>query len=219
MSADKQQLTAEEIEALERLLAGHGIRSGARLNKVAHFAQLIERHGYRSEREILSLLDLLLLLRKHGICAIDEILRRIFNQPTLSFFRIAFTPASLLPPNPCVPGDSTMNPEEGPISLTVGQTTTASLIGFDQFGKPMPSDFVMPPVTFSIDTPAIASSTPNGDGVTDAVVGVSVGVANLTASVYGPNGILTDTETVTVTPAVQAPPVLSSVKVAFTQPA
>jgi hypothetical protein len=219
MSADKQQLTAEEIAALERMLGDHGIRSGARLNKVAHFAQLVERHGYRGEREILSLLDLLLLLRKHGILAIDETLRRAFDQPTLSFLRIAFAPASYLSPNPCPPGDSTMNPEQGPISLTVGQTTTASVVGFDQFGNPMPSDFVMPPVTFSIDTPAIASSTPDADGLTDAIVGVSPGVANLTASVSGPNGTLTDTETVTVIPAVQEAPVLSSVKVAFTEPA
>jgi len=95
----------------------------------------------------------------------------------------------------------------GPAVITVGQTTTASVIGFDQNGAPIAIDFTANPVSWSIDNSAIASSTPNPDS-TDTVVGVSAGVANLTASCAG----FTDTETVTVTAVV---PVLSSIKISF----
>jgi hypothetical protein len=106
----------------------------------------------------------------------------------------------------------------GPVTLNVGQSTTASLKGFDQNGQPMPADFVMPPVTYAVDNPAIASSTPNADN-TDQVTGVSTGVANLTGSVTSAEGLaLSDTETVTV-PVVPPPtPVLSSVKIDFSTP-
>jgi hypothetical protein len=107
----------------------------------------------------------------------------------------------------------------GPVTLNVGQSTTASVQGFDQTGAPMPASFVMPPVTFAVDNPAIASSTPNADNATDGIIGVSAGVANLTASVTSAEGLaLSDTETVTVSPVVAPPPVLSSIKVSFTAP-
>jgi hypothetical protein len=214
MMAEDRKLNREELTALEELLGRHGIRSAARLSTVEHFVDLAARHGHRSEGAILSLLDLLLLLRRHGIIAVDEVLRRVFCQPTLAFIKIAFyqpkeeTMSTTAP----VPSQSTA----GPVVLTVGQSTTASVLGFDQNGNPMPTDFVMPPVSFSVDSASFASSTPNSDGVTDAIVGVAEGVANLTASVTGPNGTLTDTETITVTAAVVTPPVLSSIKVAFT---
>lgn len=95
----------------------------------------------------------------------------------------------------------------GPAVITVGQTTTASVLGFDQNGAAIAIDFTANPVSWSIDNSAIASSTPNPDS-TDTVVGVSAGVANLTASCAG----FTDTETVTVTAVV---PVLSSIKISF----
>ena len=95
----------------------------------------------------------------------------------------------------------------GPISLVDGQSTTAEVLGYDQYGAPFP----LPDgtsVTYSIDSPAIATSTPNSDGLTDAIAGVGVGVANLTAKV----GSLSDTEPITVT---AAPSVLTSIKIAF----
>lgn len=95
----------------------------------------------------------------------------------------------------------------GPAVITVGQTTTAFVLGFDQNGAAIAIDFTANPVSWSIDNSAIASSTPNPDS-TDGVVGVSAGVANLTASCAG----FTDTETVTVTAVV---PVLSSIKISF----
>ncbi len=95
----------------------------------------------------------------------------------------------------------------GPAVITVGQTTPASVLGFDQNGAAIAIDFTANPVSWSIDNSTIASSTPNPDS-TDTVVGVSAGVANLTASCAG----FTDTETVTVTAVV---PVLSSIKISF----
>ena len=95
----------------------------------------------------------------------------------------------------------------GPVTLTVGDKTTAEVLGFDQNGAPMtlPAGTV---VTFTVDNPALAASTPNADELTDAIVALAPGVANLTATI----GSLTDTEVVTV---LAAAPVLSSIKIAF----
>jgi hypothetical protein len=83
----------------------------------------------------------------------------------------------------------------------------------------MPAGFVPPNITFLIDNPALASSTPNADNQTDVVTYVSAGVANLTASCTSAEGLaLTDTETVTCSPVVVPPPVLSSIKINFTAP-
>lgn len=105
-------------------------------------------------------------------------------------------------------------PTPGPVTLTsVGQTVTAVVLGFDQFGQPWTEP--LPPVSFSIDNPAIATSTPSADGVTDIIEAVADGTANLTASLTTAEGVaLTDTETVTVAIAPPAP-VLSSIKIAF----
>lgn len=108
---------------------------------------------------------------------------------------------------------------QGPVTLTSGQSTTATVLYFDQTGAPMPSTFVPPAVTFSIDNSGVASSTPGSDGQSDAVAYVTAGVANLTASVTSAEGLaLSDTETVTCSPIVVPPPVLSSVKVDFSTP-
>jgi hypothetical protein len=160
-------------------------------------------------------------------------LRRKPNQPILSEIRIQFTePQPSLskayqsafigyyPPTPPTKGALPAMPSTvGPVTLNQGQSTIASVQGFDQFGNPMPADFVIPPVTFSIDNSTIASSTPNADGVTDAIVGLTGGVANLTATVQGPNGPLSDVETVTVVASPPPTPVLSSIKIAFSTPA
>lgn len=100
----------------------------------------------------------------------------------------------------------------GPVSIAIGASTTAEVLGFDQYGQPMP----LPDgttVEYAIDNDAIASSSPNADGLTDAIVGVAAGVANLTATVTPPGGsALTDSQAITVT---EAAPVLSAVKIAF----
>lgn len=108
---------------------------------------------------------------------------------------------------------------QGPVTLASGQSTVATVLYFDQTGAPMPSTFVPPAVTFAIDNSAVASSTPGADGQSDTVAYVSAGVANLTASVTSAEGLaLTDTETVTCSPVVLPPPVLSSIKVSFSTP-
>ena len=105
------------------------------------------------------------------------------------------------------------------VTLASGQSVVASVLYFDQTGAAMPTGFVPPAVTFTIDNPAIATSTPNADGQTDVVAYVSAGVANLTASVTSAEGLaLTDTEAVTCSPVVLPPPVLSSIKVDFAPP-
>lgn len=97
----------------------------------------------------------------------------------------------------------------GPITLTVGQSATATVQGFDQNSAPLAIDFTDPnfAVAWTVDNAGIASSTPNPDQ-SSAVVGVSAGVANLTATCAG----FSDTETVTV---VAQAPILSSVKISF----
>lgn len=110
-------------------------------------------------------------------------------------------------------GDSM--PTAGPVTLTaVGQQTTASVLGFDQFGQPFTG--TMPPATLSSDDTAQAIVT--FDPTTGLTTAVANGVANITASLTTAEGLaLTDTEAVTVAiPVVPPPaPVLSSIKVAF----
>jgi hypothetical protein len=126
--------------------------------------------------------------------------------PRLSFIKISFTKGDVM--------------AEGPVTLAQGQSTTATIDYFDQNGNIMSpsSTFTPPTVTYSIDNPAFATSVPQSDGQSDLVTYVSAGVANLTATVAGPNGTLTDTETVTCQPAVVATPVLSSIKINFAAP-
>jgi hypothetical protein len=132
-----------------------------------------------------------------------EILDRL--TPKLSFIKISFQRGSVM--------------AEGPVVLSAGQSTIASIDYFDQTGNPMPAGFVPPNISFSIDNPAIASSTPNSDNQTDVVSYVSAGVANLTASCTSAEGLaLSDTETVTCSPVVLPPPVLSSIKINFAAP-
>jgi hypothetical protein len=103
----------------------------------------------------------------------------------------------------------------GPVTLTtVGQTVTASVVGYDQLGNPF---------TGTIPTPTFASDDTAGaivtfDPSTGLVTAVANGVANITASLTSAGGLsLTDTESVTVAIPVTPPPtpVLSSIKVSF----
>jgi hypothetical protein len=103
----------------------------------------------------------------------------------------------------------------GPITLTsAGQTATASVVGFDQFGQPFTGE--IPAATFSSDDTAGAIVT--FDPTTGLTTAVANGVANITATLTTAEGLsLTDTESVTVAIEVVPPPtpVLSSIKVAF----
>lgn len=95
----------------------------------------------------------------------------------------------------------------GPVTISVGQTKVASVVGFDQNGAPFSGPIPTP--TFSVDNAAVATVDP-ASGLT---TGVSAGVANATATLTTAEGLtLSDTETVTVTAVV---PVLSSIKISF----
>lgn len=100
----------------------------------------------------------------------------------------------------------------GPVTLTaVGQSVTASVVGFDQFGNPFTGTIPTATLTASDTTGAIATFDP----ATGLVTAVANGVDNITATVTSAEGlVLTDTEAVTVAiPTVT--PVLSSIKIAF----
>lgn len=155
-----------------------------------------ERHKHRHEED--KEIELLRDIDKTEHAILDRL------NPRASFIKLAFLKGALF--------------MQGPVVLNPGQSTKATVLYFDQNGAPMPSRFVPPAVTFSIDNPAIASSTPEGDGQTDDIAYVTAGVANLTASVTSAEGLaLTDTETVTDT-AVVVTPVLSSIKIDFSTP-
>jgi hypothetical protein len=129
--------------------------------------------------------------------------------PRLASIKIAFTVTKGVPPM--------SSPVAGPVVLTTaGQQAIASILGFDQLGNPWTG--TIPPVSYSIDNPAVATSTPNSDDLTDVVTAVANGVANLSAGLTTAEGTaLSDVETVTVNiPVVPPPtPVLSSIKIAF----
>lgn len=103
-------------------------------------------------------------------------------------------------------------PVAGPVTLTaVGQTVTASVLGFDQFGNPFTGTIPTPTFTASDTTGAIATFDP----ATGLVTAVANGVDSITASLTTAEGLaLSDTEAVTVAIPVVAP-VLTTIKVAF----
>lgn len=95
----------------------------------------------------------------------------------------------------------------GPVTLTVGQKTTATVLGFDQNGAPITIDFTKDPVTWTLDNSTLDSSTPQPDA-SDVIASLAAGTANLTASCAG----FTDTEQII---NVVQTPVLSSIKINF----
>jgi hypothetical protein len=139
---------------------------------------------------------------EHTLEHIEEDLDEIvgFLKPRLSFIKVGFVSTQIR-------GGIMAT---GPVKLTVGQKTTATVLGFDQTGAPFTIDFNANPVTFTDDNQAVASDAPTPP--TDTITGVSAGVANITATCGGFN----DTEQVTVSAVV---PVLSSIKIDFSQPA
>lgn len=104
---------------------------------------------------------------------------------------------------------------EGPVTLTVGQVTVASIDGFDQNGNPFTG--TIPAPTWSIDQPTLDSIAADAtNAANEDVTSLAVGVANLTASVTTAAGtVLTDTESVT---NIAVAPVLSSIKINFATP-
>ena len=102
-----------------------------------------------------------------------------------------------------------------PLTLNVGQTSTATVVGFDQFGNPFPIDFTVNPPAWTIDNAAVSIAANATVPTSEDVKGVSATgatPANLTVTCAG----LSDTEQITVlAPA----PVLTSLKVTFTPPA
>lgn len=103
----------------------------------------------------------------------------------------------------------------GPVTLTTaGQTVTASVLGFDQFGNAWTG--ILP--SFNLTSDDTANAVVTLDPATGLVTAVANGVANITATLTTAEGAsLADTEAVTVAiPVVPPPvPVLSSIKVAF----
>lgn len=104
---------------------------------------------------------------------------------------------------------------EGPVTLTVGQVTVASLDGFDQNGNPFTG--AIPTPVWSIDQPTLDSIAADAtNAANEDVTSLAVGVANLTATVTLASGLnLSDTESVT---NIAVSPVLSSIKINFATP-
>lgn len=105
---------------------------------------------------------------------------------------------------------------EGPVTLTVGQKTVASVDGFDQNGAPFAG--TIPTPTWSIDNAALDSiAADSANASNEDVTSLAVGTANLTASLVTAEGAtLSDTETVT---NIAQALVLSSIKINFSTPA
>jgi hypothetical protein len=102
----------------------------------------------------------------------------------------------------------------GAITITVGQKTTLTVLGFDQFGAPFTGPIPTP--TWTVSDATQDSSTPQVDG-SDVLASLAAGTASVTASVTTAAGlVLTDTETITNLAVV---PVLSSIKIDHTVPA
>jgi len=100
-----------------------------------------------------------------------------------------------------------------PITLTVGQSTVASVAGFDQFGNPYLG--AIPTPTWSIDQPTFDSIAADATNpANEDVTSLAAGVANLSATVAGPSGPLTDSEAITNV----APQVLTSIQIQFSTP-
>lgn len=133
----------------------------------------------------------------------------------LSKIKIYFTLSDNVSITSDLKGDTKM---PGPITMLVGQSTIASVVGFDQFGNPMPADFVMPAITFTISDTSLATEAANTDG-TATVTAIAPGDASLKADVTSAEGLaLTDVGSITISPVTPPKPVLSSIKVLFTTP-
>lgn len=95
----------------------------------------------------------------------------------------------------------------GPLTIAVGQSYVATVVGFDQNGAPFTGPIPTP--TFAVADSTVASIDPTSG----AGAGLAGGVTGVTGSLTSTEGLaLSDTETLTVTAVV---PVLSSIKVSL----
>lgn len=104
---------------------------------------------------------------------------------------------------------------------TAGQVATARIVDYlDQNGKPMPSDFVPPPIEYSIDDTAgaVVKVVDNGDS-TATLTDVADGTATLIAKAKSAEGLdLSDSLSITVSNGTPPPPppptpVLTSIRI------
>ncbi len=103
----------------------------------------------------------------------------------------------------------------GPVTLVVGQKTTASVAVFDQNGVDMTANynFTTNPITWTLDNTTFDSQSDNAPDTTnsDVITSLAVGTSNLTAVTGG----LQDIEQVINQAQAQVP---TSVKINFSQP-
>ena len=94
----------------------------------------------------------------------------------------------------------------GPVTINVGDSKKATVLGFDQTGAAFPIDFTVNPVSWSLDnaTAIQEHQSPSEDDL----LATAPGTANLSATCAG----FTATDTITVIVPV---PVLSSIKVSI----
>lgn len=119
---------------------------------------------------------------------------------------------------PLQPGALPM-PTPGPLSLLVGQSSTATLLYLDQNGNPMPATFIPPPVVFTVDTPNVVASVPSSDSQSDLLTGLLAGTATISATVVTAEGAtLLDSAGITVSATPPPPAALASIKLVFSTP-
>lgn len=166
------------------------------------FAKHHNNHHGMSEfqKKLLALEQEQVKLQREDLAVDRAILRQL--RPRLSTIKLGFTEKNCMPPAGVV---------IGPAVIDVDDVIVAVAVGFDQQGNEMPADFVMPELTLENDNPAATTL----DDATDQVTGIASGVSNIKGTVQGPNGPLTDTETVTVREVAPPEPVLTTIKVGF----
>ena len=108
---------------------------------------------------------------------------------------------------------------QGPVTLTpTTPGTTATILGFDQTGAPFTGP--MPTATFTPDVTTFCTFTPGVNS--DAILGTSNGTTNLGVSLTTAEGLaLSDTSQIITSGFGVTPPtpVLTTIKLDFTQPA
>ncbi len=101
-------------------------------------------------------------------------------------------------------------PRDNPITLALGQSTQASIVGYDQDGNVFNGP--LPTPSWSVDQKTLVDLS---GGNSPTVTSLDKGTATLLVTVETPGGQLSDGQQVTnVTPN----PVLSAIKIQFTPP-
>jgi hypothetical protein len=107
---------------------------------------------------------------------------------------------------------------QGPLTIKVGEVSTAMVDAFDTEGKRFTG--TLPTPSWTIDKPAVTSiATDAVDPNAEYLTSLAPGVSNLTLTVAGPDGPLTDKGSITnVGTTTATAPVLASVKINFGVP-